>query len=59
MAKNLAINHFLLEALAAFQDCGRVTFSGLQLTMKNLMVTGCKENQFYSLPEGPAVTNIY
>ena len=38
IAKNLAINHFLLEALAAFQDCGHVTFSGLPLTMKNLMV---------------------
>ena len=36
--KFFAKNHFPLEALAAFQDCGHVIFSGLPLTMKNLMV---------------------
>ena len=37
-AKNLAINHFPLEALPALQDCGHVTFSGLLSTMKNLIL---------------------
>ena len=35
MAKKLPINHFPLEALPAFQDCGHVTFSGLSFAVNH------------------------